>query len=59
MYIYTQHQEFIIEEILSNFRMLYENEPVKFFEANKMQLYKLFTKHLVQILQVKFNNRAF
>ena len=50
MYIYTQHQEFIIEERLSNFNMLYQNEPVKFFEVNIMQLYKLFTIHLVQIL---------
>ena len=43
MHIYTQHQEFVIEQRLCNFHMLYQNEPVKFFEVNKMQLYKLFT----------------
>ena len=56
-YIYTQHQEFIIEQRLSNFHMLYQNEPL-IVEVNKMRLYKLFIIHLVQILQVKFNNRA-
>ena len=47
IYIHTQHLEFIIEQRLSNFDMLYQNEIVKFFEVNKMQLYKLFTIHLV------------
>ena len=53
IYIYniTQHQELIIEQRLCNFRMLYQNEPVKFFEVNKMQLYKLFTIYLLQFLK--------
>ena len=58
IYTYTQHQEFVIQQRLSNFHMLYQNEPVKYFDVNKMRLYKVFTIHLVQILQVKFNNRA-
>ena len=55
---YTKQQEFVIEQRLCNFHMLCQNEPVKFFVVNKMQLYKLFTIHLVKILKVKFNNRA-
>ena len=51
IYIYTHHQELIIEQRLCNFHMLYQNEPVKFFEVNKMQLYKLFTIYLVQFLK--------
>ena len=38
--------------------MLYQNEPIKFFVVNKMQLNKLFTIHLVKIHKVIFNNRA-
>ena len=57
MHIYTQHQEFVIEQRLCNFHMLYQNEPFKFFEVNKMQLYKLFNiLYLVQIVKVN-NNR--
>ena len=56
MYIYTTSRVHK-QQRLSNFDMLYQNEPVKFFEVNKMQLYKLFTIHILQILQVKFNNK--